>query len=122
MIKIDSKYFSPVCATQPCFPLPLSIKTLDRDLNKIPFKISLQVRFAHLSMFRISSSLCSVFSYCCCCSVAKLCPALCNTVDCSTAGFMVFHYLLDSESFPASESFAVNWLFSSDGQSIGASA
>ena len=29
-----------------------------------------------------------------CCSVAKLCPTLCNSTDCSTQGFPVLHYLL----------------------------
>ena len=29
---------------------------------------------------------------CCCCSVAKSCPALCDPVDCSTQGFPVLHY------------------------------
>ena len=31
----------------------------------------------------------------CYCSVAKLCPALCYTVDCSMPGPSVFHCLLD---------------------------
>ena len=122
MIKIDSKYFSPVYTTQPCFLLLRSIKTLDRDLHKIPFKFSLQVRFAHPSMFSISSTLCSGFSYSCCCSVTKLCPTLCNPMDCSTPGFIVFHFLLDSESFPASGSFSMSWLFAWGGQSTGVSA
>ena len=30
---------------------------------------------------------------CCCCSLAKLCPTLCDPMDCSTPGFPVFHYL-----------------------------
>ena len=30
---------------------------------------------------------------CCCCSVTKLCPTLCNPVDCSTLGFLVLHFL-----------------------------
>ena len=30
---------------------------------------------------------------CCCCSVAQLCPALCDPVDCSSPGFPVPHYL-----------------------------
>ena len=30
-----------------------------------------------------------------CCSVTKLCPTLCNTMDCSTLGFPVLHYLLE---------------------------
>ena len=29
------------------------------------------------------------------CSVAKLCPTLCNTMDCSMPGFPVLHYLPD---------------------------
>ena len=32
---------------------------------------------------------------CCCCSVARSCPTLCDPVDCSTPGFPVFHYLPD---------------------------
>ena len=30
---------------------------------------------------------------CCCCSVAQLCPILCNPMDCSASGFPVLHYL-----------------------------
>ena len=29
----------------------------------------------------------------CCCSVAKLCPLLCDPTDCSTPGFPVLHHL-----------------------------
>ena len=32
----------------------------------------------------------------CCCSVTKLCPTLCDSLDCSTPGFSVLHYLLES--------------------------
>ena len=31
--------------------------------------------------------------YICCCYVAKSCPALCNSVNCSMLGFPVLHYL-----------------------------
>ena len=31
----------------------------------------------------------------CCCSVSKLCPALCNTMDCNTPASSGFHYLLE---------------------------
>ena len=34
-----------------------------------------------------------IFAYCY--SVAKSCPTLCNLMDCSTPGFLVFHYLLE---------------------------
>ena len=33
--------------------------------------------------------------FCCCCSVAKSCPALCNPMNRSTAGFPVLHHLLE---------------------------
>ena len=85
----------------------------------------------------------------CCCSVAKLCPTLCNPMNCSTPGFLVLHYLPEfaqthvhrvsdaihptisssvvsfsscPQSFPASGSFPMSWFFASGGQSIGVSA
>ena len=84
--------------------------------------------------------------YCCCCSVAKLCPTLCDPMDCSTPGFSFTvsqsllklisieswcHPTISSsiapfssclQSFLTSGSFPVSWLFASGGQSIGASA
>ena len=33
--------------------------------------------------------------FCCCCSVAQLCPTLCYPMDCSMPGFPVLHYLLE---------------------------
>ena len=81
---------------------------------------------------------------CCCCSVAKSCSTLCNPMNCSTPGFPVLHYLPKfaqthvhchptisssvipfypcTQSFPASRSFPMSWLFVSFGQGIGASA
>ena len=82
------------------------------------------------------------------CSVAKSHPTLCDSMNCSTPGSPVLHYLLGLaqthvhwvsdaihptisssvvpfsclQSFPASESFPMSWLFASGGQSIGASA
>ena len=79
------------------------------------------------------------------CSVAKLCPTLCDPVNCSTLGFPVLRYLLEFAqtlmsvesvmpsnhlilccpcfscplSFPASGSFPMSRLFTSDGHSIG---
>jgi len=32
---------------------------------------------------------------CCCCLVARLCPTLCDPMDCSTPGSSVFHYFLE---------------------------
>ena len=94
----------------------------------------------------------TMMTYCiaCCCSVPKLCPTPCNLVDCSTSGFLVFHCLPKfsqtqvhwvndaiqpshslstvtrfsscPQSFPASESFPMSWLFAVSGQIIGASA
>ena len=83
----------------------------------------------------------------CCCSVAQSCPDLCDPMDCNIPGFPVLHYFLvlpqfmSIESvmlsnhftlwclllhlpsiFQASGSFLNDWLFTSGGQIIGASA
>ena len=83
----------------------------------------------------------------CCCSVTKLFLMLCDSMNHSMPGFSVHHYLpefaqtcahwvsdaiqpshptspllLLPSFFPASGSFSMSWLFSSGGQSIGASA
>ena len=82
-----------------------------------------------------------------CCSVAKSCLTVCDPIDCSMPGSSVLQYLLQSllkfmsiesmkpsnlsssvalffclQSFPASGTFPISLLFSSSGQSIGASA
>ena len=80
--------------------------------------------------------------------VIRSCPILCDSMNCSTWGFPVLHYLLEfsqthvhwvgddiqpshplsppftsfPQSCPASGSFPVSWLFSSSGQNIGVSA
>ena len=84
----------------------------------------------------------------CSCSVAKSCLTLCDPMDCSMPGFPVLHCLSEFaqtpvywvgdtmwpscplsfpfsshlQSFPASGSFPMSWLFASGGLSIGASA
>ena len=83
----------------------------------------------------------------CCYSVTQSCPTLCDPMDCNMPGFPVLHHLLEfaqtqcpfsrrchltssssvtpssscPQSFPASGSFPMSWLFTSGGQSIGAS-
>ena len=47
---------------------------------------------------------------CCCCSVAKLCPTLCNPMDCSTAGFPVFHIFWSLLKLMSIESMPFNYL------------
>ena len=84
---------------------------------------------------------------CGCCSVTRLCLTLCDAMDCSMSSFCPslspgvysdscplcqWCYLTISssatpfsfcpQSFPASGSFLMSWLFASDGQRIGASA
>ena len=85
---------------------------------------------------------------CFCCSVAQSRPTLCDPMDCSTPGFCVLHHVLElaqthvhwvgdaiqiisssvipfsscPQSFPASESFLLSWLYLAGGQSIGASS
>ena len=77
-------------------------------------------------------------------SVAQSCPTLCDPMDCNMPGFPVSYHLPEStklkstelmmlsnhlilccpfssclQSFPASGSFPMSWLFASGGQSIG---
>ena len=79
---------------------------------------------------------------CCCCSAAQLCLTLCHPTDYSTSGFPVLHLppgvysnssplsqwclptissSVSPQSFPASGSFPLSWLFTLGGQSIGVS-
>ena len=83
---------------------------------------------------------------CRCCSVVQSCPTLCDPMGCSTPGFLILHHLperaqthvhwvgdaiqsshplssslLLPQSFPAPGSFPVSQLFTSGGQSTGAS-
>ena len=87
------------------------------------------------------------FVFYCCCSVTMSCLTLCDPMDCNMPDFppfTVFRSLLKfcplsqwchptisssvvpfsscSQSFPASVSFPMSWLFTSGGQSVGASA
>ena len=36
-----------------------------------------------------------VYTYVFCCSVAKLCPTLCDPMNCGMPGFLVLHHLLE---------------------------
>ena len=78
-----------------------------------------------------------------CCSVAQSCPTLCNSMDCSIPCSSLSPAVCSNscplncdaiqsshpavpffclQSFPASGSFPVSWLFTSGGQNTGASA
>ena len=85
---------------------------------------------------------------CCCRSVAQSCLTVCDPMNCSMPGFSVLHHLQEFaqtpvhwvndatqpshplsspspsclQSFPASGSFPMSWLFVSGGQGIGALA
>ena len=88
-----------------------------------------------------------VYLLCCCCSVSKLYPTLCDSMACRTRGFPVLHYLLEfaqihvngvdnaiqpshtlsTPSLPTLNlsqqgSFPMSQLIASGGQSIGTSA
>ena len=98
----------------------------------------LLAQFTHVSFCR---------TYYSCCSVVKLCLALCNPTDCSIIVFPVLHYLpeflrftsiepvmlsnhlilchpllLLPPIFPSIRVFSNEWLFGSGGRNIGASA
>ena len=98
----------------------------------------------------VSNSYCGFYAKhycCCCCSVAQLCQTLCDAVDqhtrlpcaslspgvCSnscplswwchpTIPSSVTPFSSCPQSFPASRSFPLSWIFASGGQNIGASA
>ena len=102
------------------------------------------------SPYKFSNKKKSPTANCCanCCSVAKSCPTLWDSVNCSTPGLPALHHLPEFaqthahwvgdaiqpshplftpfssclQSLPASGSFPVSRLFTSGGQSIGASA
>ena len=46
----------------------------------------------------------------CCCSVTKLCPTLCDPMNCSTPGFPVLHYLPEfAQTYAQWVSEAIQW-------------
>ena len=103
------------------------------------------IGFCHISTWITHSSF-KPKAFFCHCSVPKLCPTLCDLMDSITPGslsstnfwsfrfmstdsVMLFNLLtlcrpfsFDLQSFPAPRSFPMSQLFSSSGQSIGASA
>ena len=48
--------------------------------------------FFYLFFYPLSPLLCIRSHLVTCCSVAQLCPTLCNPMDCSTPAFLVLHY------------------------------
>ena len=63
------------------------------------------------------------FPFSCCCSVIQWCMTLCNSMDCSIPGFPVLYYLPKFPETPVHwVDDAISQLFTSGGQSIGASA
>ena len=114
-----------------------------RQSNKSKFKCYI----SSLEFYSVFWNGCkySFFHVVVCCLVTKLCPTLCEPMDCSMPGSPVLHYLLDFAQihihwasdviypshplltpsppalnlFPKSGSFPMNWLFTSSAQSIG---
>ena len=100
--------------------------------------------FSHLGYYReLSRVPCAI-----CCSVTQSCLTLCDPMDCSMPGLLVFHHLPElahthvhwvsdaihpmlssvasfsscPQSFPVTGSFPMSWLFASGGWSMRASA
>ena len=101
----------------------------------IPDLLNDFLKFSYISFqYFVGFLCCKVLSFS---SVAQSRPALCNPMDCSTAGFPVHHQLPELahptisssvvpfsshlQSFPASGSFPMSQFFASGGQSIEAS-
>ena len=66
------------------------------NLHKLP-KRYIHCYCAHLTNEEIQDGLFFAEGQICtaCCTVAKLCPTLCNPMDCSMPGFPALHYLLE---------------------------
>ena len=52
------------------------------------FFFSLFIQVAYKSFVRVH-----LVCFCYCCSVTKSCPTLCDSMDCSTPGFLVLYYI-----------------------------
>ena len=55
------------------------------EINEIMYEKHLEQQLPHWKAHYLLD--------CCCCSVAQLCLAICDPMDCSTPGFPVLHYL-----------------------------
>ena len=76
--------------------------------QKIGWPVLSEMYVAEQSSMKILSIFFSVpdscHNSCCCCSVAKLCPTLCDPMNCSTPSFPVLHFfLVCSNSCPLSQ-------------------
>ena len=76
------------CSTKTCCFLPC----LFQAFIKMP--ISQQVFLPFCVKLHTFTYSC-LFTIICCCAVTKLCPTLCNPMDCSTPGLPVLHHLLE---------------------------
>ena len=121
-----------ICALSPfCVNFRISLTSLMRNLIEILIEIA-ETLSIHLKI-KVFMIVSLPFHERDCCSVAQSCPTLCNSMDCSTLGFPVLHYLLElaqihvhwvddaiqpsvapfsscPQSFPASGSFPVSLL------------
>ena len=57
------------------------------------------IRYIHIIVQPSPLSISRIFN-CSCCSVAQLCPTLCDLMDCSTPGFPILHYLPEFAQTP----------------------
>ena len=59
---------------------------------QLPHFISLYLSYF---VFSLCVSVTAFYSLCCCCSIKKSCPTLCDSRDCRIPGFPVLHCLLE---------------------------
>ena len=78
----------------PVTHLPIANKIIPWSTDS-GLSLIMSYRFVSLHMFTMAVWNGPLWITCCCHSVAKLCPTLCDPMDCSTIGFPVLHYLLE---------------------------
>ena len=66
---------------------------IHKFLDKFPCANCISIYNSFLSNVFFESDQFFLNHWCCCCSVAKSCPTLCNSMDCSMPGFPVLHHL-----------------------------
>ena len=66
----------------------LSFSPPSQKLSWLYFFFSLFIQVAYKSFVRVH-----LVCFCYCCSVTKSCPTLCDSMDCSTPGFLVLYYI-----------------------------
>ena len=93
--EVESHLFRKSWACKLAFSLPLK-KMAHKSPVYSQIKGKVNILFLHSCFYllcHLKIFVCLIKWFCCCCSVVRLCPTLCNSMEHSTSGSSVFHYL-----------------------------